>query len=289
MALIFGLVLLALLLWALHAFTKIKPQTAAVALKTGGGLGALAVAGLLGARGRLDIAIPLGLTGLGLLGWLPWSIPGWSARAQKSAGQVSRVRSAFVEMELDHDSGAMRGRILAGRYEGAALDALDVATLAGFLPDIDEESRALLMAYLDRRDPSWRENPQTEFDNGLGPPGLEHRQNDGGGGLSDPWRAAGGERQGYRARPPLAHEEIASRSRGVDVSCGPRERSQGRAFAPPSLNSFTRRMGRLLATQLSCSRARRQFLMVTHSTSLRLRYLQAASAESLSRPAKRAR
>ena len=162
MALIFGLVLLALLLWALHAFTKIKPQTAAVALKTGGGLGALAVAGLLGARGRLDIAIPLGLTGLGLLGWLPWSIPGWSARTQKSAGQVSRVRSAFVEMELDHDSGAMRGRILAGRYEGAALDALDVATLAGFLPDIDEESRALLMAYLDRRQPSWREHAQTD-------------------------------------------------------------------------------------------------------------------------------
>jgi hypothetical protein len=168
MALIFGLVLLALLLWALHAFTKIKPQTAAVALKTGGGLGALAVAGLLGARGRLDIAIPLGLTGLGLLGWLPWSIPGWSARTQKSAGQVSRVRSAFVEMELDHDSGAMRGRILAGRYEGAALDALDVATLAGFLPDIDEESRALLMAYLDGREPGWRENSQTDSTTGSG-------------------------------------------------------------------------------------------------------------------------
>lgn len=168
MALIFGVVLLALLLWALHAFTKIKPQTAAVALKTGGGLGALAVAGLLGARGRLDIAIPLGLTGLGLLGWLPWSIPGWSARTQKSAGQVSRVRSAFVEMELDHDSGAMRGRILAGRYEGAALDALDVATLAGCLPDIDEESRALLMAYLDRRDPGWRENSQTDATTGSG-------------------------------------------------------------------------------------------------------------------------
>ena len=168
MALIFGVVLLALLLWALHAFTKIKPQTAAVALKTGGGLGALAVAGLLGARGRLDIAIPLGLTGLGLLGWLPWSIPGWSARTQKSAGQVSRVRSAFVEMELDHDSGAMRGRILAGRYEGAALDALDVATLAGCLPDIDEESRALLMAYLDRREPGWRENSQTDATTGSG-------------------------------------------------------------------------------------------------------------------------
>ena len=160
MALIFGLVLLALLLWALHAFTKVKPQTAAVVLKTGGGLGAIAVAGLLGARGRLDIAIPLGLTGLGLLGWLPWSIPGLGARTQKSSGQVSRVRSAFVEMELDHDTGKMSGRVLAGRHEGAALDALDVATLAGFLPDIDEESRSLLMAYLDRREPLWRENAQ---------------------------------------------------------------------------------------------------------------------------------
>ena len=162
MAVIFGLVVLALLLWALHAFTKVKPQTAAVVLKTGGGLGALAVAGLLGARGRLDIAIPLGLTGLGLLGWLPWSIPGLGARMRKSTGQVSRVRSAFVEMELDHDTGTMRGRILAGRHEGAALDALDVATLAGFLPDIDEESRSLLMAYLDRREPLWRENAQAD-------------------------------------------------------------------------------------------------------------------------------
>jgi hypothetical protein len=162
MALIFGLVVLALLLWALHAFTKVKPQTAAVVLKTGGGLGALAVAGVLGARGRLDIAIPLGLTGLGLLGWLPWSIPGLGARMRKSTGQVSRVRSAFVEMELDHDTGTMRGRILAGRHEGAALDALDVATLAGFLPDIDEESRSLLMAYLDRREPLWRENAQAD-------------------------------------------------------------------------------------------------------------------------------
>ncbi len=102
-------------------------------LKTGGGIGALGLAGVLGVRGRLDIAIPSGLTGLGLLGWLPWSMPGFGARTQKSPGQVSRVRSAFVEMELDHDTGAMRGRILAGRHEGVPLDALDVPTL-GRLP-----------------------------------------------------------------------------------------------------------------------------------------------------------
>ena len=77
----------------------------------------------------------------------------FGSRTQKSAGQVSRVRSAFLEMELDHDTGTMRGRILAGKHEGASLDSLDVATLTGCLVDIDNDSRALLMAYLDRREP----------------------------------------------------------------------------------------------------------------------------------------
>jgi hypothetical protein len=159
-SLVFGLVVLALGLLALNAFTKVNPHKAAVALKAGGGLGALALAGVLGVRGRLDVAIPLGLTGLGLLGWLPWRMPGVGARTHKSAGQTSRVRAAFLEMELDHDTGAMRGRVLAGPYEGKELDRLDLATLTGFLAEIDEESRALLMAYLDRREPSWREHAQ---------------------------------------------------------------------------------------------------------------------------------
>jgi hypothetical protein len=166
--LILGVLVLLLGLWALNAFTKVNPHTAAAVLKAGGGLGALALAGVLGLRGRLDMAIPLGLTGLGLLGWLPWSMPGLGARTRKSAGQVSRVRSAFLEMELEHDSGAMRGRILAGPHEGASLDALDFATLTGFLPDIDEESRALLMAYLDRRSPGWREHAQHDAATGPG-------------------------------------------------------------------------------------------------------------------------
>ena len=168
MSFIFGIVVLALALWALHTFSRVDPRTLAIVLKTGGGIGALGLAGVLGVRGRLDIAIPLGLTGLGLLGWLPWSMPGFGARTQKSPGQVSRVRSAFVEMELDHDTGAMQGRILAGRHEGVPLEALDVPTLVGFLPEIDEESRALLMAYLDRRQPSWREHAQGDAATGPG-------------------------------------------------------------------------------------------------------------------------
>jgi len=161
MSLVLGIVVLALALAALHVYSRVNPHTLAVALKTGGGVGALALAGFLGLRGRIDLAIPLGLTGLGLLGWLP-GLASLRARTQKATGQVSRVRSAFVEMELDHDTGAMRGRILAGPHEGKTLDALDVATLSGLLLDIDEESRALLMAYLDRRQPSWREGAHAD-------------------------------------------------------------------------------------------------------------------------------
>jgi DnaJ-domain-containing protein 1 len=80
----------------------------------------------------------------------------------KRPGQVSQVRSAFLEMELDHDTGAMHGRILAGQHQGTALDSVDVSTLIGLLGEIDEESRALLMAYLDRRQPRWREHTQDD-------------------------------------------------------------------------------------------------------------------------------
>jgi hypothetical protein len=157
---VFGILVLALLLWAGQGFASIDPRKLAPVVKFAGGFGALGGAAFLAARGQFQLAVPLGFAGLGLLGWIPWKMAGFGSRTQKSPGQVSRVRSAFVEMELDHDTGAMRGRILAGRHEGVMLDTLDVATITGFLPDIDEESRALLIAYLDRRAPTWRENAQ---------------------------------------------------------------------------------------------------------------------------------
>lgn len=158
--LFFGILALVLALWALNVISKADPKLAARALKAGGGLLSLGLAVFLGLRGEIGIAIPLGAFGLGLLGWLPFGPAGFSQRTQKSTGQVSRVRSSFFEMELDHDTGAMRGRVLAGKYEGVTLEALDVSTLVGLLSEVDEESRALLMAYLDRRDAAWREHAQ---------------------------------------------------------------------------------------------------------------------------------
>jgi hypothetical protein len=159
---IFGVVVLSLVLMVLNAFTKTNPRTVAVVLKAAGGVGSLGIAGLLGLRGRIDLALTFGVVGLSLLGWLPWSVPGFGSRTQKSSGQVSRVRSAFLEMELHHDTGVMRGRILAGRYNGTDLDGLDVASLTALLSEIDEESRSLLMAYLDRREPRWRDDLQDD-------------------------------------------------------------------------------------------------------------------------------
>ena len=159
-ALVFGLLVLVLALWALNVISKVDPRVGARVLKAGGGLLALGFAVFLGLRGEIGVAIPLGAFGLGLLGWLPFGPAGFFDRTRKTTGQTSRVRSTYVEMELDHDTGEMRGRILAGRHQGEPLDRLDVAILTSLLSDYDDESRALLMAYLDRRDPAWRENSQ---------------------------------------------------------------------------------------------------------------------------------
>jgi DnaJ domain len=168
MTALFGIVALAILLWMAQKYLKADPRKLAATLKLAGGIGLLGVAGLFAAKGQIAIAAPLAAVGLGLLGWLPFGPAGFGARTQKSAGQISRVRSAFLEMELDHDSGAMRGVILTGPRAGTQLEALDVVTLVGLLAEIDEESRALLAAYLDRRDAGWREHAQADAATGRG-------------------------------------------------------------------------------------------------------------------------
>jgi len=162
MTLLFGLAALAVLLWAAQKYLQADPRKLAAVLKLSGGIALLVFAAFLALRGQIGVAAPLAAVGLGLLGWLPFGPAGFGARTQKSAGQVSRVRSAYLEMELDHDTGAMRGVILAGPREGTRLEGLDVETLIGLMSEIDDESRSLLAAYLDRRDAGWREHAQAD-------------------------------------------------------------------------------------------------------------------------------
>jgi hypothetical protein len=166
--LIAGAVAVIVLYLLLQMFRAANPVVLARAIKIVGGVVSLAVAAFVGLRGELAVAIPLGIFGAGLLGWAPLG----SARfgnfgglfsglnGQRSAGQSSQVRSQYLEMMLDHDSGRLTGRIIAGPNAGHSLDEFDLPQLAAMIPGFDAQSVALLESYLDRRFPAWRENAQ---------------------------------------------------------------------------------------------------------------------------------
>ena len=165
-----GLLALALVLWLAKSFAKADPKYLIRVGRTAGGIVALAGAAFLGVRGQLAVAVPLGVTGLGLLGWHSAGRRRGSGDAtSKSAGQASQVRSNFLAVELDHDTGAMSGEIIAGRLAGTKLDQLELSTLVSLLGEFDAESRDLLAAYLDRRHPRWREDAQGDAAAGSGP------------------------------------------------------------------------------------------------------------------------
>src|SRR5262245_39448622 len=94
-----GIVALVLVLWALNAFTRADPKAVLRWAKGSVGTTSLVGAVTLAATGRVALALPLGVVGLALLGlWPRFAQFGW--RGRRSTGQVSRVRSAFLEMEL---------------------------------------------------------------------------------------------------------------------------------------------------------------------------------------------
>ena len=168
-AFLLGVVALLLLLWAASAFIKAEPKEVARVSRWIGGGAALLLAGFLLFRGAIAFAIPLGAFGLSLLGWTSFWPATFGSRTQRNTGQVSRVRTAFLEMELNHDSGKMNGHVLIGSHQGASLDALDRATLMRLLSEFDADSRDLLAAYLDRREPGWREYAQGDAGAGARP------------------------------------------------------------------------------------------------------------------------
>ncbi len=173
--LIAGAVAVILLYALLQMFRAANPAVLARTVKIGGGVVALAVAAFTGVKGELAVAIPLGIFGAGLLGWSPFGASGFSnigglfgSRSKRSPGQTSQVRSQFLDMTLDHDSGELSGRIVAGPHAGDALDQFDLAQLAGMMTGFDAESVSLLESYLDRRFPAWRQDAQGDATRGQG-------------------------------------------------------------------------------------------------------------------------
>jgi hypothetical protein len=93
-----GLVILVLGLWAVKGFSNADPKQAARVLRALGGVALVIFAVFLLLRGEIGLAVPAGLIGLGLLGWVsvqPRDLfaayfdrraPGWRQYAQGDAG-----------------------------------------------------------------------------------------------------------------------------------------------------------------------------------------------------------
>ena len=104
-------------------------------------------------------AVPLFALGLGTLGQSA-AFPNGFPWAKKSTGQKSRVATAILAMELDHDSGKMTGQVLAGPFKGARLqemDPNDLQSLYNYCARASDQSVSLLEAWLDRNNPAWRD------------------------------------------------------------------------------------------------------------------------------------
>ena len=90
------------------------------------------------------------------------------------------MTTEHLEVELDHDTGDIRGRVLKGFFAGRLLEDLKPVELAHLWQDCrfaDPQSAQIIEAYLDRLHPSWREDlARAEGEHGSGPEGRMTRE-----------------------------------------------------------------------------------------------------------------
>ncbi len=117
---------------------------------------------LLTMRGGAEVALPL------LLGLVPLLIRWLNARRpalpnDADAPSESTVTTRFLNMTLDHRTGAMQGQILEGRFTRRSLGELSLQELLALRQEClaDPQSVAVLETYLDRHaEPGWRDEAQ---------------------------------------------------------------------------------------------------------------------------------
>ena len=151
-----GIILVFLLVTLLlPKLATVNPTIAATGARRTLGGTIMAMSAFTALRGLLPVAVPLFLLGLAIYG-----AQGAFRKANKEKGQESSVRTSVLDMTLDHDTGEMHGSVLTGQFAGRELVSLTMAELQVLLRDCvaaNDRSEALLMAYMDRAHPGWRE------------------------------------------------------------------------------------------------------------------------------------
>lgn len=152
------LAIAALLVAAIYIFLNASPASIAQTLRSTFPILAMLLGAVLSFSGRSGLG-----AGLVMLGIIWWNRNRRAGRIHNpSPGQSSTVRSALLEMHLDHETGDLDGVVLAGSLEGSRLSSLPEEALWELNAELaqDAESHALLEAYLDRRIPGWRDDAQ---------------------------------------------------------------------------------------------------------------------------------
>lgn len=144
--------------WAWWAYGRLRPAARADVLRWGVGGGAvLLTIGLAVAR-RIDLAAFTAAAAFSVLryGRLGPIVLGAGG---VSPDNISKVRSRFLAMELDHDSGTVAGKVIAGRFKGHDLMDLGEMDTRALIEEIagDADSVSLLESWLDANRKGWRE------------------------------------------------------------------------------------------------------------------------------------
>ncbi len=112
------------------------------------------------------VRVPAAGAGVVLLGvvlWRSFRKPGPKKKANSNK-RFSTLRTAGVEMEINHKTGEMNGVVLVGKFEGRELNKMSETELTALLTEVSEDGQTLelLNTYLDGRFASGRENAQTD-------------------------------------------------------------------------------------------------------------------------------
>jgi hypothetical protein len=141
-------------------FVAANPAALAQGLRwAGAAVTSILMVGLL-LRGQLVLSAAL--FPVHYLLWRGWRAP-WVVetvrQARRGSEKASTIKTAFLTLTLDHDSGALAGKVRRGRWRGRRVETLSQAELVALWHETsaaDPPSAQLVETCLERSFPDWR-------------------------------------------------------------------------------------------------------------------------------------